>query len=296
MLLVGLGALEIALLLLSGLTYGRPAARKAASLVFAALALGVPWLLPSERLFFRGLFAVFSMLAVFKWLQAVVEGEVGTVGQRLWQWTAIFDVRCTERSKPRLDLALLGHAAAYAAVAALGTSIVMATDIRDAGAWVPRMFGGLLAVVGLVQAVIDLVRLVHALFGVRVPPIQREPLLASSVREFWGRRWNRTVSDWLRKLTFIPFARRGRPGLGVVAAFAVSALFHFYIVVVPLGVFEGMVMAAFFLAQIPLVFIERVALTGASRFERRVFAIFALLATSPLFLAPFNEILAGGPG
>lgn len=288
-----LAAVEIALILGSGLAYGQSALRKAASLTLAVITPALPWLLPADALFLRGLYAVFSLLPLFKWIQCTVDGDVGSAGHRTWQWIAIFDVRETTRVRPHFDAKLLLHLGVYAATAAGGTAVLVAAGPLSPSSWPLHLVGGVAAVIGLVQSVIDLVRLVHAAFGVHVPPIQREPLLSTSVRDFWGRRWNRTVSDWLRRYVFAPLARRGHPVLGIVAAFAASAAFHFYIVIVPLGIAEGLVMAAFFLAQVPLIFIERRALTGAGRLERRLFAIFGLAATSPLFTIPFVEIWLG---
>lgn len=288
-----LAAVEIALISSSGALFGRSAARKAASLVVACSVPVIPWLLPADALFMRGLFAVFSLLPLFKWIQSTADGDVGSVAYRVWQWSAIFDVRKTTRVRAHFDAKLLLHLIVYAATAAGGAAIVAAAGPPTPSSWPLHLVGGVAAVIGLVQAVIDLVRLVHAALGVHVPPIQREPLLAASVRDFWGRRWNRTVSDWLRRYTFAPLARRGHGVAGVIAAFAASAAFHFYIVLVPLGVVEGLVMAAFFLAQIPLIFIERRALAEAGPLERRLFAIFGLAATSPLFTMPFVEILLG---
>lgn len=288
-----LAAVEIALISGSGLVYGPSWFRRGTSLVLAVVTPVLPWLLPTDALFLRGLYSVFSLLPLFKWIQCTIDGDVGSAGYRAWQWIAVFDVRETERMRPRFDAKLLLHLLIYAATAAGGTAVLIAAGPLSPSSWPLHLFGGVAAVVGLVQAVIDLVRLVHAALGVHVPPIQREPLLATSVRDFWGRRWNRTVSDWLRRYVFAPLARRGHPVLGLVAAFGVSGAFHFYIVIVPLGIAEGLIMAAFFLVQVPLIFIERRALAEAGRLERRLFAIFGLAATSPLFTIPFVEIWLG---
>lgn len=288
-----LAVLEIALIVASGLSYGPGALRKALSLAIAVAVPVIPWLLPTDTLFLRGLYAVFSLLPVFKWVQCTVDGDMGSMRYRAWQWVAVFDVRKTTRVAPHFDGKLLLHGLIYAAAAAGGAAVVTAAGPLSPSSWPLHLLGGVAAVIGLVQAVIDLFRLVHAGFGVHVPPIQREPLLATSVRDFWGRRWNRTVSDWLRRYVFSPLARRGWPGLGLTAAFVVSAAFHFYIVVVALGPGEATVMAAFFLAQVPLIFIERRALAESGSLERRLFAIAGLAATSPLFTLPFVKILMG---
>jgi len=292
-LFVVLGALQIGLMLAVGWSFGPSTGRRALSFGLAFVIPVVPWLLPPEALFFRGLFAVFSLLPMFKWIQMTAENEPGSAARRIWQATAIFDVASTRRVTPRFDRALARHLAGYAGLATFGTGLVLLGTDEGSGLWPLCLLGGLFAVLGIVQSVIDFVRLTHAACGVHVPPIQHEPLRAKSVREFWGLRWNRTVSDWLRAYTFLPLARRGAPALGIVAAFVVSALFHFYIVVVPLGLAPALVMACFFLIQVPVIAIERVAMRGRPAAWRRAFAIVALLATSPLFTGPFSAILAG---
>jgi hypothetical protein len=159
-----------------------------------------------------------------------------------------------------------------------------------------RLVGGVIAVVGLVQGIVDATRGTYALFGVRIAPILDQPLRSVTVREFWGRRWNRTVADWLRHHAFAPLARAGAPGAGVVASFGLSALFHAYIVLVPLGPGPAAMMASFFLAQIPIVFVERRFLSGPPRAVKRLAAIALLLGSSPLFTLPFTAVLLGPDG
>jgi hypothetical protein len=292
--ILGLAALQLALTLGSAVVYGDSRPRRAASLALAAGAPWVPWLLPADALFFRGFFAVFSLLPIFKWIQATADRDRLPLSARCWQWTSVFDVRKTRRAAPRLAAEILGPAVGWALVGGAGiTAIVTAPPGADL---VVRLTAGPVAVVGLVQSIVDAVRGVHAAFGVVVPPILDRPLTSVSVREFWGRRWNRTVSAWLRRYAFEPLARRGYGAAGVIAGFGISAAFHFYIVVVPLGWAPALVMAAFFVAQIPLVALERALPRSTPRSARRAFAIAALLGTSPLFTLPFTAILRGGGG
>ncbi|KAK3142367.1 hypothetical protein QOZ80_4BG0345610 [Eleusine coracana subsp. coracana] len=58
------------------------------------------------------------------------------------------------------------------------------------------------------------------------PPFDR-PYLASSLRDFWGRRWNLAVPALLRPCVYRPVrARSGSAAAGVVAAFLVSGVMH----------------------------------------------------------------------
>ncbi|KAL6841451.1 hypothetical protein ACP4OV_028728 [Aristida adscensionis] len=68
---------------------------------------------------------------------------------------------------------------------------------------------------------------VHGVLGMELEPQVDRPYLASSLRDFWGRRWNLMVPSILRPAVYRPVRRRtGSPAAGVVAAFAVSGLMH----------------------------------------------------------------------
>ncbi|XP_062225851.1 probable long-chain-alcohol O-fatty-acyltransferase 5 [Phragmites australis] len=68
--------------------------------------------------------------------------------------------------------------------------------------------------------------LARALLGAELEPQFDRPYLASSLRDFWGRRWNLMVPAVLRPCVYHPArARFGAPA-GVLAAFLVSGLMH----------------------------------------------------------------------
>ncbi|CAN6268279.1 unnamed protein product [Urochloa humidicola] len=68
----------------------------------------------------------------------------------------------------------------------------------------------------------------RALLGVDLEPQFDRPYLSSSLRDFWGRRWNLAVSDLLRRCVFLPVRARlgGSAAAGVLASFVVSGLMH----------------------------------------------------------------------
>lgn len=75
-------------------------------------------------------------------------------------------------------------------------------------------------------------RLVPIVAGIETHSIMRHPLLLStSVRDFWGRRWNLLVHRIVHRSFFKPLAMDPwnlGPRAGAIAAFMVSALFHEY--------------------------------------------------------------------
>ena len=71
--------------------------------------------------------------------------------------------------------------------------------------------------------------------GINAVPLMRNPMRATSLGEFWGRRWNTGFHELASRFTFQPL----RPSLGVVGAmlttFLVSGLIHDLVISVPAG-------------------------------------------------------------
>ncbi|KAK9942665.1 hypothetical protein M0R45_008318 [Rubus argutus] len=88
------------------------------------------------------------------------------------------------------------------------------------------------------------VALPQALFGFELEPHFNEPYLATSLQDFWGRRWNLVITNTLRPLVYHPIRRistdkggatcgatvtarpPGSPILPVIAVFVISGLMH----------------------------------------------------------------------
>lgn len=69
--------------------------------------------------------------------------------------------------------------------------------------------------------------------GRDVQPLMKAPLLAASVTEFWGQRWNHAFRDLSHDLLFKPTARRFGTKAAMVVVFLVSGLVHELVVTVP---------------------------------------------------------------
>ncbi|KAJ1276080.1 hypothetical protein BS78_05G186800 [Paspalum vaginatum] len=67
---------------------------------------------------------------------------------------------------------------------------------------------------------------VHDLLGMEMEPQVDRPYLASSLRDFWGRRWNLMVPSILRPAVFRPARARLGDAAAVLATFLVSGLMH----------------------------------------------------------------------
>jgi alginate O-acetyltransferase complex protein AlgI len=75
--------------------------------------------------------------------------------------------------------------------------------------------------------------------GAGVSPIMRLPLLATSLADFWGQRWNRAYRWVSFDYFFRPAVRRFGPAAGTVIAFFASGLIHELVISVPAGAGYG---------------------------------------------------------
>ncbi|XP_006648605.2 probable long-chain-alcohol O-fatty-acyltransferase 5 [Oryza brachyantha] len=67
---------------------------------------------------------------------------------------------------------------------------------------------------------------IHGVLGMEMEPQVDRPYLASSLQDFWGRRWNLMVPAILRPSVYRPVRARLGVAAGVLAAFLVSGLMH----------------------------------------------------------------------
>jgi hypothetical protein len=154
--------------------------------------------------------------------------------------------------------------------------------------WLLGAAGGYLLFEGLMRALVA----VLPPFGWEHAAVQRMPIRSRSLAEFWGLRWNRVVGLWLQRNLFDPAARRGSPRLGILLAFAVSALLHFYLVVPAVGLVPALWMGLFFLAHGALAAVERAL--GVKEWPAALghaWALACFLVTLPLFCEPMLRIL-----
>lgn len=149
-----------------------------------------------------------------------------------------------------------------------------------AGAWL-----GMAAIVFLLH--FGGFRLVAAGFrqwGVEARPIMDFPLIASSLSDFWGNRWNRGFNVPARRYLLLPLFRRWGAVAATMTVFAVSGLLHELVISVPAGDGYGLPLA-YFLIQGAGVLGER---RLRSPLVKRFFALaVVLLPIGLLFHSPF---------
>ena len=137
------------------------------------------------------------------------------------------------------------------------------------------------------EILFSLLSFVWPLSGKLQPRLHDHPLLARSVADFWGRRWNLWFSDWFRLVIFAPLRRR--PVVALLLVFFVSGLMHEWVLNLPLWMVTGRklfgTMVFYFLLQAAGVLVERCFLKRNAP-VKIIFAWLVVFAPAPLV---FNE-------
>jgi predicted DCC family thiol-disulfide oxidoreductase YuxK len=76
--------------------------------------------------------------------------------------------------------------------------------------------------------------------GVDAMPVMRNPLRATSLGEFWGRRWNTAFHELASRFTFTPMRQRWGVTAATLGTFVASGLIHELVISVPAGVGYGL--------------------------------------------------------
>lgn len=75
-----------------------------------------------------------------------------------------------------------------------------------------------------------LAQAIPAIFLKPIPPMHDHPLRARTLSEFWGRKWNMWVQDWLRDMSWDVRQNHGKK---IMVSFLLSGLFHELMVNLP---------------------------------------------------------------
>ena len=75
--------------------------------------------------------------------------------------------------------------------------------------------------------------------GIDAVPLMRNPMRATSLGEFWGRRWNTAFHELAIRFTFHPLRRRVGVSAATVLTFIASGLIHGLVITVPAGAAYG---------------------------------------------------------
>lgn len=81
----------------------------------------------------------------------------------------------------------------------------------------------------------DLLSLAWRRAGIEALPLMNHPLRASSLSDFWGKRWNRAFRDVAHRFLFRPLVRPLGTAGATLAAFFFSGIVHDVVISLPAG-------------------------------------------------------------
>jgi hypothetical protein len=121
--------------------------------------------------------------------------------------------------------------------------------------------------------------------AVKLQPLHDHPLSSRTIGDFWGRRWNIWVQDWLRDMSR---AQRRSLSRKLLISFMLSGFFHEVMVNLPMLIFRGQWhfgnMMAYFIIQGIALWVDKKYLYRAPSKLRRTYLWLAVGLPAPLFL------------
>jgi hypothetical protein len=280
----------LALLVLAALVTAGPPVRRALGLLIALPAFAAPFEATSPLA--RALLAAAAFWGFARLVDLAREPRPFGPVRRVVHVLAIVDSRRCTFTTPGFDRAAWTRAAIACAFGymSLWTAVVLAPEHGSLGL---RWLAGCVFVYCFAETASALLHGLGRLIGVEVPLVHRHPILARSLRDFWGERWNLVVNRWLRQHCFVPLARRGHPGAGLAFAFAVSVLLHTWIIGAALDLDMVVRTAAFFSLQGVLLALEEPLQVRRWPLPlARAWALAGTFVPSPLFTEPMLRIFA----
>jgi len=284
-----------ALLASSGALNAPPRILRASSGIVAGLTLFAPWFAEPDMPLLRAVCAAGSVLALFRNLDVYRDPRPWRVSQRILHLVALIDTRRVRLVEPRVDWASLGRAALFGVVSALavGYMLVLGKPSSVAGYSLRWLAGAFFTYCSL-EAFTALLTAGCRLFGAGLPRLHADPILAATLSEFWGKRWNLIVHQLLRDHCFRPLAARFGVTAAVFGTFCVSGLAHAWLVVAGSGFKLALSMGSFFLVQGALVLLEqRLVVRRWWRPLQHVWTVTMVLLPAPLLEEPLLTLLLG---
>jgi hypothetical protein len=228
----------------------------------------------------RAIFACVAGASVVFAVELTAEGRQRLLGRECW--------RIRPQPGKGLLLPALGQVLFNGCIASAAVLTLLQTRHPGSTAMeLLRLAAGVALAYAGVPLFYDAIGLCLLVAGYSWPLMHRTPIAARSVGEFWGQRWNRMMSAWLRAFIFWPLARRGGAGLGVLGSFFVSGVLHGWPILVALGASAAFSVVLFFVLQGVFVLAEsRLRIHTWPVAMARTWTVVIMLASSPLFLDP----------
>jgi len=116
----------------------------------------------------------------------------------------------------------------------VGISLIFGSRLFD-----QALFVGWMAMVGVVFALhfgsFHLLSCFWRSRGIQAVPLMDRPMLASSVSDFWGKRWNVAFRDLTHRMVFLPVLKRHGRTAALMTGFLFSGVIHELAITVPAG-------------------------------------------------------------
>jgi hypothetical protein len=275
------------------LTHGRAYLRAMPALI-TFLALPVPSFLPAYPAGLRFLAALGAAMGFLRAIDLARDRTPRSLLFRIQHLVTAFDTRRITRATPRLHTkkALLAVTFGLVTVPAWFALSAVVPTVSGVLGLLLRWGVGLVFSYAITDLAYGAVAVSLPAVGFHVYELHRAPFLSRTVKEFWGERWNRTVSAWFGEHLLRPLARRRQAKLGVLASFLASATLHGYLVFSAIGGAMTLVMFSYFAVQGALVFLEmKVKAQTWSRPVGHAWTVTVMTVTSPLFVEPALQCL-----
>lgn len=247
------------------------------------LRLGTSWIL-----MWALAFAIFVGLKILTLSETEIGANVGYKVAYLFGWPGMDAQAFLNRSAapPQSGEVVLAAGKTAAGLGIFFAAVLLTGTVRP-------LLAGLIAMIGV--AFILHFGLFHLLscfwrgIGISAQPIMRAPILAASLTDFWGRRWNTAFRDVAHRHVFRPLAHRQGPVVATLGGFLFSGVIHDIVISLPAGAGGGLPTLYFMIQGIALLG-ERRLLGSAPGIARRCFALLTVTLPLPLlFHTPFLE-------
>jgi hypothetical protein len=99
------------------------------------------------------------------------------------------------------------------------------------------LLGGWVGMIGIVFilhfGLFHLLALAWRQAGINAEPVMRNPLMAKSLADFWGARWNTAFNELAFRFTFRPLRRLTTPVIATLLVFGLSGIIHELVISLP---------------------------------------------------------------
>lgn len=146
-----------------------------------------------------------------------------------------------------------------------------------------RLYLGLISFMMLIHfGISSILFSVFRMCGWPVEPLFKAPLMSTSLREFWGKRWNLAFVDMDKRVILPLFPKQFGRAASVLGVFVVSGILHEIGISYPANAGWGLPLLYFFLHGILTLIEPSVPLIGRSLNLKRIWVWLTLLIPVPL--------------